>query len=216
MRSRGRHAFLISGVVGRQCLRPASACGGNGHRSSHGAVAGRSGRAGPAPFQRTRRDHRGANAPGCGGNVHVPGRVCSDLARDRGPPRFAADPGRDRHGIRANRRALRGAARGGRPGHSVRRQGPDRRLPHPRCDAVHGRRCPHGFRRRGGGSPARANFHGQSPGVRRSKRKPGHPCGGRLERGRVTRRCRSHGRPGSGSEARRRCGRSHLRRRGGH
>ncbi len=85
-------------AVGAQCVCTAPACRCKSHHSRHRRMAGRSGRAGQAAFQRTRGDHRGADAARRRRHVHLPGRVRADPARYRGPPRIVADPGRDRHG----------------------------------------------------------------------------------------------------------------------
>ena len=73
---------------------------------------------------------------GAGGmRFHDPGylRVLRELADAHGR---AAGLRRDRHRLRPHRRAVRRRPRRRRPGRDVRRQGPDRRLPHawrPRC-----------------------------------------------------------------------------------
>ncbi len=70
----------------------------------------------------------------------VPRPALSDRpARHLRPPRRAADLRRDRHRLRPHRRAVRRRPRRGQPRHHVRRQGADRRLPHPGRDAVHDR-----------------------------------------------------------------------------
>ena len=76
---------------------------------------------------------------GAGGmRFHDP-RYLADLRDDLRPPRRAADLRRDRHRLRPHRRAVRRRPRRGQPGHHVRRQGADRRLPHAGGDAVHRR-----------------------------------------------------------------------------
>ena len=80
-------------------------------------------------------DHRRAAAPGRRRHARLRPRLPAGAARGRRRARPAARRRRDRHRLRPHRRALRLGVGGRRPRRHVRRQGADRRLPHPRRGA---------------------------------------------------------------------------------
>ena len=128
----GMHSMFADVLPGRSsptARRPAP----RRRRRLGGVVRGARRRARP----RAGRDHRRAGAAGRRRHARLPRRVPAGDARGR--RRARAGPGlrRDRHRLRPHRHAVR--RRRGRvaPRHHVRRQGADRRLPHPGRGAVH-------------------------------------------------------------------------------
>ena len=156
--------------------------------------AGRLGARDPGPVRRARRRrgrrHRRAGAAGRRRHARLQPARAGGAARAGPRARRAGHPRRDRHRVPPHRAAL-GRRRAGQhrpvgrscPGHPLRRQGPDRRLPHPRRRALHPRGGRGGQRRRGRWADARPHLHGQPAGLRHRVGEP-RPAGVARHRGR--------------------------------